>query len=113
MALPQGMFYEALGKKIRQARDERNISQAEMARTIGLSRTSITNIEKGRQPIQVHVLVKIAETLGVNLATFLVVERSRSGKDKKSNLKKYDRAVREWATDIIGAESTLNGPDKK
>ncbi len=113
MALPQGIFYEALGKKIRQARDERNISQGAMARVVGLSRTSITNIEKGRQPVQVHVLVKIAETLSVNLTTLLVIERPQSGKDEKSNLKKYERAVREWATDIIEAESTSKTLDKK
>lgn len=113
MALPQGMFYEALGKKIRQTRDERNISQAEMARAIGLSRTSITNIEKGRQPVQVHILVKIAETLNVNFSTLLIAEKPQNDKDKKTNLKKYERPVREWVADIIGSESTPKTLGKK
>lgn len=113
MALPQGAFYETLGKRIRQARDERDISQVEMARAIGLSRTSITNIEKGRQPIQVHVLVKIAETLGVTLSALLATTRPQGDKYKKMNLKKYEAPVQEWVTDIIGSESTLRGLGKK
>lgn len=113
MALPQGVFYETLGKRIRQARDERNISQGEMARAVGLSRTSITNIEKGRQPIQVHILIKIAETLNVNLSVLLATERPRWGKDKKADLKKRRPVVREWMADIIGTEPTPKVLGKK
>ena len=113
MALPQGLFYEALGEKIRQTRDKRNISQGTMAQAVGLSRTSITNIEKGRQPIQVHVLVKIAETLNVNLNAFLATEQSQDQKDKKTNLKKFDRPVREWVADIIGTGATPKTLSKK
>lgn len=113
MALPQGVFYETLGKRIRQARDERNISQGEMARAVGLSRTSITNIEKGRQPIQVHILMKIAETLNVNLNAILADEQLRSDKEKKTNLRKYKQPVREWVADIIGAEPAPKNPGKE
>jgi transcriptional regulator with XRE-family HTH domain len=38
---------------------------------LGLSRTSITNIERGRQPIQLHTLYKIAEVLGVEPTALL------------------------------------------
>ena len=113
MALPQGAFYEALGKKIRQARDERDISQVEMARAVGLSRTSITNIEKGRQPVHVHVLFKIAETLGVGLGALLAVNHPQSDKDKKTNLKKYEQPVRKWVADIMGNESIAKAISKK
>lgn len=113
MAKPQGMFYEALGTKIRQARIERNFSQGEMARVVGLSRTSITNIERGRQPVQAHVLVQIAETLNVNLSTLLTIERSQSDKDTKEDLKKFEPSIREWVEGIIGMESTPKAPGKK
>lgn len=113
MALPQGVFYETLGKRIRQARDERNISQGEMARAVGLSRTSITNIEKGRQPIQVHVLMKIAETLSVNLNALLADKQFRNDKEKKTNLRKYKQPVREWVADIIGTEPAPKDLDNK
>lgn len=113
MALPQGLFYEALGKKIRQARIERNISQGTMARAVGLSRTSITNIEKGRQPVQVHILVKIAETLNMNLSGFLATEHPRIDKDKNKNLKKFERPVREWIANIIGTGPIPKAVGKK
>lgn len=38
---------------------------------LGLSRTSITNIERGRQPIQLHTLYKIADVLGVEPTALL------------------------------------------
>jgi transcriptional regulator with XRE-family HTH domain len=36
-----------------------------LARRIGVKRTSITNIEGGRQPLQLHTLLAIAEALRV------------------------------------------------
>ena len=36
-----------------------------------LTRTSITNIEKGRQPIQLHSLYLVAQSLGVEVKDLL------------------------------------------
>ena len=62
-------FYGKLGERIRMAR-ERNraskLSQGELGKMIGLSRTSIVNIEKGRQHVQIHTLAQIAQLLKVN-----------------------------------------------
>lgn len=40
---------------------------------LGLSRTSVTNIERGRQPVQLHTLYRIAATLGVEPTLLLPV----------------------------------------
>src|SRR5258708_5537527 len=63
MATMQGAFYEAFGKRIRELRLSRKLTQAHLAVAVKLSRTSITNIEKGRQPVYAHVVVKMAEVL--------------------------------------------------
>jgi len=63
--------YEALGRRIRAARLHAGISQDELARRVRLTRTSITNIERGRQQIQVHTLYTIAKALDARLAMLL------------------------------------------
>lgn len=53
------------GKLIRQLRDEAGLTQSALAGRVGLSRTSITNIELGQQHIPIHVLYTLASALGV------------------------------------------------
>lgn len=57
-------FDRALGERIREAREMVGLKQDQLARAVGLSRTSITNIERGRQGVQVYLLVRIADVLG-------------------------------------------------
>ncbi len=47
------------------------MSQATLAVSVGLSRTSITNIELGRQHVPLHTLYEVASALGVEPSQFL------------------------------------------
>lgn len=58
-------FYVAVGKRIADARVLKRLTQDALARDIGLTRTSIVNIEKGRQQLLFHTLVQIAHVLKV------------------------------------------------
>lgn len=53
-------LYEQVGNNIRLARENKGISQEQLAKSVALSRTSIVNIEKGRQRISLHHLMEIA-----------------------------------------------------
>jgi DNA-binding XRE family transcriptional regulator len=55
-------FYLALGKQIATRRDGR-MTQEALAKQLKLSRTSLVNIEKGRQQVLVHTLTEIARIL--------------------------------------------------
>lgn len=59
-------IYKELGRKIKLARNNAKLSQELLAKRIGLSRSSVTNIEKGRQHIPFHMLFQIADALGLN-----------------------------------------------
>jgi transcriptional regulator with XRE-family HTH domain len=59
--------YGEIGRLIQQTRRAKGVTQARLASAVGLSRTSVTNIERGRQKILVHTLYAIAETLGVDI----------------------------------------------
>lgn len=58
-------LYAEVGGRIRKARSARGQSQLELARAVGLTRSSIANIEAGRQRSAVHVLVLVAQALDV------------------------------------------------
>lgn len=60
-----------LGEQIRRQRKARKLNQTDLARRVGLSRTSITNIESGRQALTVHQLFDFAEALGVDAGALL------------------------------------------
>ena len=49
-----------------------------MAEKVSLTRTTVTNIEKGRQQLLVHTLVDIAKALNVSIELLLPVQQSTS-----------------------------------
>ena len=65
-------YYVALGRQIAQIRQSKSkMTQEDLALKVSLTRTSIINIEKGRQQLLVHTLVDIASALGVPIAELL------------------------------------------
>lgn len=64
-------FYEELGKAIRTRRESVGLKQAELGDRLGLSRTSITNIESGRQRLLADQLCRIADVLDCDVADLL------------------------------------------
>jgi transcriptional regulator with XRE-family HTH domain len=67
------VFYREFGRLLQEARSKgpKHLTQAALAEAVGLSRSSVANIEKGRQPVQLHLLVKIAEVLSIDPVTLL------------------------------------------
>ena len=59
-------LYVGVGLHVHRERLRRNISQEELAAATGMTRTSITNLEAGRQRIPLHTLIHIARILSVN-----------------------------------------------
>jgi transcriptional regulator with XRE-family HTH domain len=58
-------IYAETGRRIRDYRKAKGLSQGRLAVLVDLSRTSITNIERGQQKILLHTLAEIANALGV------------------------------------------------
>lgn len=59
------------GKLLAGRRTGAGMSQEEFAKAVGLSRTSITNIERGRQPVSLHTLYSMADILGIEAVDLL------------------------------------------
>lgn len=70
-------FYKHIGMTLRGAREALSMTQGELAHVVGLSRTSLTNIELGRQRILVDQLAELANALHIPVSS-LIPERSSS-----------------------------------
>lgn len=61
---PQRAFYAELGGRVRRARETAGLSQQELARALGLTRSSVSNLEAGRQRPPLHLLAGLARLTG-------------------------------------------------
>lgn len=59
-------FYEELGTAIRLRREGLKMTQLDLSERMGLSRTSVTNIERGRQRLLIDQFCKLADILRCN-----------------------------------------------
>jgi len=57
-------FYQRFGLRLRVHRKEAGLTQDQVASRLGVNRTTIVNIEKGRQRVALHQLVELADILG-------------------------------------------------
>ena len=72
-------LYTRIGEHIKLAREQRGISQQDVASAVGLSRSAVANVESGRQRAPVHVLVAACQALGVDAAD--IITRALEGTD--------------------------------
>lgn len=60
-----------IGKRIGALREARDISQTELSRRAGLGRSSISEIENGKNQPNFATLTQIAEALGITVGTLV------------------------------------------
>lgn len=70
VAETQGL-YRQLGASIARVRRKKGLSQESLAGKLQLTRTSVTNIENGRQHVQIHTLYAIAKVFEISLTDLL------------------------------------------
>ena len=68
-------LYAEFGKLVRRHRKRLGFTQDHLAERIALARTSITNIERGRQKILLHQLILLADALSVSPEALIPSER--------------------------------------
>lgn len=70
-------FYASVGTNVRSARVAADVSQELLAQRVGLTRSSIANLEAGRQRVALHLFFLIADALDSDACELLPSERSR------------------------------------
>jgi DNA-binding XRE family transcriptional regulator len=63
--------YREFGQRVRIGRGRSQLTQDMLAHQIGLSRTSVTNIESGKQAVLLHQVYDIAKALDTSIQTLL------------------------------------------
>lgn len=105
-------FYVAIGKKIRWARNNAGMSQTTLARMIGFNRSSVANLEAGRQRIALHLFALIAEALNADPAALLPdVHLLSVGTSTLENLNEHLVGTSEKTQDFV-RETIAMAPSK-
>lgn len=58
---------ERIGQRIAQLRQERDITQEQLAGLAGIDRTNVNKIEKGRYNVSIDIIGKVVDALGVKI----------------------------------------------
>jgi DNA-binding XRE family transcriptional regulator len=75
----QQQLYQLLGENVRRYRNQSGFTQEQLADRIDLTRTSVVNIEQGRQHPPLHLLIQIAKTLKVSIQALIPDESEFMG----------------------------------
>lgn len=76
-----------MGERIAQLRQSKGLSQAKLAKALGLSTSAIAMYEQGRREPSVSILVALADTLGVTLDYLITGQPASGQKNHTSNFK--------------------------
>ena len=104
-----GLYIE-IGSRIRLERNKKHISQAKLAELVGLKRTSIINIEKGRQRFLIHTLYGFAEALGIRPHELIPDSIPASSGDKIPD--GLSGEEEKWFKSIVGGYKNGNSQKK-
>ncbi len=105
----QRRFYLEVGRRIRDARQQRTprLTQDALAKMVGLTRTSITNVEQGRQKCLLHTLADIAAALHVTAGS-LIPTPSVQAADLDGALKSRPPSEQNWIMSAVKASRKNN-----
>ncbi|MBW2662415.1 MAG: helix-turn-helix domain-containing protein [Deltaproteobacteria bacterium] len=111
------LIYKIFGLKLRDARKKSGLTQVDLADRVGLSRTSITNIEKGRQGIPLHMLLQLASAVGVQPVGLLPETKNSPEQDliDRNILKKsiMEEEGVGWAERVISSGMKMEVNDER
>ncbi|RJQ30577.1 MAG: LexA family transcriptional regulator [Peptococcaceae bacterium] len=80
------VVFALIGANIKKAREERNLSQAELGAKLGVTATAINYYEKGKRKINIGDLYRLAGVLGKPLEYFLAGRSAFAAADLKHYL---------------------------
>lgn len=88
--MPLSISQKEMGKRIMELRKAKGLSQEELAKDIGISRSSLVQIEQGNRYVDVMELHKLSILLGFSLDEFLAKDFNLLKKEdvKEANLRK-------------------------
>jgi len=113
------VLYSMLGERIKDRREESRLSQQQLSEAVSnvypLKRSSISNIERGRQQPPIHVLYAICNILNFDIQTILPTYSEvqlKLKKDERSSVEAYLKTLEVDDTTRGLIENIINKPKK-
>jgi transcriptional regulator with XRE-family HTH domain len=98
-------LYREFGRLLKARRKDAHLTQDDVATKIGLVRTSITNIELGRQQVSLHTLYALADAVGVAPEELLPSKAILLGKDAELENKlgkvSFEEETKDWIRRVV------------
>jgi DNA-binding XRE family transcriptional regulator len=104
-------FYVSVGKKISDVRRQQRMTQDALANAVSLTRTSIVNIERGKQQILFHTYLQIAQALRIE-PTVLIPEGLPAAQPAQEAIARFvaDPKGRAWIRNRLDKLQALRKP---
>lgn len=83
-------YQAVLGRLIAQKRQQKQIDQGEMAKAVGVSRSTWSRIEAGESALSMDQLAKAASKLGLSLGTLMIEADEIADELRKQNVEVLD-----------------------
>jgi Zn-dependent peptidase ImmA (M78 family)/DNA-binding XRE family transcriptional regulator len=111
-----------LGKRLKQAREQRGMTQEAAAKIIEVARTTLVAIEKGERRLKSSELVKLARAYGKSVSDFLVLtppiesfevqfrSASRRGEAEKTEVQSVILHFQEFCQNYLELEELIKSP---
>lgn len=80
------MVYRRIGKRIQQAREERSLTQEELAARLGCTQSALSNYELGKRRLYLAGLEEVAQILGKPLSYFVEAAPASPAEDEVTRL---------------------------
>lgn len=111
--------YEQIGKQIRESRSALGMTQNELAAYLGLTRSSVANIEAGRQAISAYTLLRVHGLMGLAFPGLVpdpdkrrAVSASRRLVDENAKLRQRIARVRNFLNGNDPERGISEAPDE-
>lgn len=101
-------FYIELGENIKTYRSKQGYSQDELAKFLDLTRTSIVNIEKGRQRPPLHTVYDLAIFFNVEITNLLPAKDAKQQIDLRKSVKENISTIEKKFKDVPIDEEKLS-----
>lgn len=103
-------LYAKFGMLVKAARRKADLTQAQLAQAIGLTRTSIANIEAGRQRAFLDTAYRIAEAVSCSPHELLPDAAAlRAEPGLPAAVESQPPAVRKWIKDVVATPPDTEG----
>jgi transcriptional regulator with XRE-family HTH domain len=83
-----------VGERIRRAREAQSITQVELAKTLGITQSNVSEIERGVRGVTTHQLVRLAKALRISTDEILVDRGAKAERAPTTSLKVSRRLQR-------------------